>query len=95
MTLLIEALIVAAVLAAAYFALTAAERRRREASRWRVGTRTGPDGSLRVVLEGPGGGERVVRELPPGLEGPELTAELRLAREEAALQAQELNRPLR
>ena len=58
---------------------------------WEVSTRTREDGTLVVGVRGPGG-ERVVRELPPALEGPELTAELRLAREEAEAQVAELNR---
>ena len=55
-------------------------------------TRTKEDGTLVVAVGSQGGGERVVRELPPALEGAELTSELRLAREEAQLQADELNR---
>jgi hypothetical protein len=59
--------------------------------RWQVTTRTRDDGTLVVAVSG-ADGERVVRELPPALEGVELTSELRLAREEAQLQADELNR---
>ena len=87
-------IILAAIAFIVYVVWGATERRRVDAARWRVVTKTASDGSLRVLVEGPGG-ERLVKELPPGLEGPELTAELRLAREEAALQADELNRPVR
>lgn len=91
--IVIELLVVIALLAlVAWIVLGMQGRRVAEAERWRVVTKTASDGTLRVVLEGPGEGERVVRELPPALEGPELTSELRLAREEAALQAEELNR---
>lgn len=60
--------------------------------RWRVVTRTDPDGTLVVALARPGTHERVVRALPPALDGYELTAELELAREEAARTAEQLNR---
>ena len=93
---LIEVLIVLAVLAlVAWWVAGGSSRRQLPAPEWEVVTRTLEDGSLRVAIRSPEGGERTVRELPPGLEGPELTAELRLAREEAALQADELNRPVR
>ena len=91
--ILVEVLLVlAAIGLIAWVVLGSQARRREEASRWRVVTRTAEDGSLRVLVEGPGG-ERLIKELPAGLEGPELTSELRLAREEAFLQAEELNRP--
>ena len=91
--IVIELLVLLALIAlVAWFVLGRQAQRVAEAERWRVVTKTASDGTLRVVLEGPGEGERVVRELPPALEGPELTSELRLAREEAALQAEELNR---
>ena len=94
--IVIELLVVLAALALiAYLVLSAQARSRAEAARWRVVTRTASDGTLRVVLEGPEGGERVVKELPPALDGPELTSELRLAREEAHMQAEELNREQR
>jgi hypothetical protein len=90
----VEILVLLGVLGfAVYLVLSGTMRRREAASRWRVVTHTGEDGALRVVVRAPDGGERVVKELPAGLEGPELTAELRLAREEAFLQAEELNRP--
>ncbi|HEX8084969.1 MAG TPA: hypothetical protein VF529_11825 [Solirubrobacteraceae bacterium] len=91
--ILLEALVIlAAVALIVWLVLGAQARRGQEAARWRVATKTAADGTLRVVIEGPGGGERVVKELPPGLEGAELTSELRLAREEAFIQAEELNR---
>ncbi|HEX2084566.1 MAG TPA: hypothetical protein VHF89_02710 [Solirubrobacteraceae bacterium] len=91
--ILLELLLVLVALALiAWAVLGVRTGRRARAARWRVVTKTAADGTLRVVIEGPGGGERVVKELPPGLEGPELTSELRLAREEAFMQAQELNR---
>ena len=93
MTLVVELLLLAGLAFAVYLVLTGMARRNAAAQRWRVETKTSPDGSLRVVLEGPDGGERLVKELPAGLEGPELTSELRLAREEAFMQAEELNRP--
>ena len=67
--------------------------RRPPAPEWRVITRTREDGTLVVAVGSKAGGERVVRELPPGLDGVELASELRLAKEEAQLQAEELNRP--
>ena len=91
--IVLELLLVLAVLGLiVWWVLGAQARSREQAARWRVVTKTARDGSLRVVLEGPGEGERVVKELPPHLDGPELTSELRLAREEALLQAEELNR---
>ena len=93
MSLVVAILLLAALAFAAYLVLTSVARRNAAAQRWRVETKTAPDGSLRVVVAGPDGGERLVKELPAGLEGPELTSELRLAREEAFMQAEELNRP--
>ena len=86
--------VLAAVALLAWAVMGFQARRSVEQARWRVVTRTAEDGTLRVAIQGPGGGERLVKELPPGLEGPELTSELRLAREEAHLQAEELNREL-
>lgn len=60
--------------------------------RWRVLTRTQSDGTLVVSVARPGTPERVVRALPPALDGYELAAELELAREEAAMTAEQLNR---
>ena len=59
-------------------------------SRWKVQTITREDGTLVViVLRGPH--VRVVRELPTYLEGADLAGELREARDEAQLLADELN----
>ena len=85
-------LLILLVLALIAFAVWLLLSRRRPAPPWEVATRTRSDGTYVVLVRGPGG-ERVVRELPPALEGAELTAELRLAREEAQAQADELNRP--
>jgi hypothetical protein len=90
-----ELVILAAIVAfVVVFARAAMATRRREpARRWRVDTRTRPDGTLVVALRRDPGDERVVRELPPGLDAAELAAELQLAREDAELALRELNRP--
>ena len=88
--IVIEILVVLALLALALYVLLG---RRPPAADWQVVTRTREDGTLVVAVASRRGGERVVRELPPALEGAELTSELRLAKEEAQLQADELNRP--
>ena len=88
--IVIEVLVVLALVALALYVLLG---RRPAEPEWSVVTRTRDDGTLVVTVASRRGGERVVRELPPGLEGAELTSELRLAREEAQLQAEELNRP--
>ena len=77
----------------AWLAVRAVLRRRANASRWRVVTRTLADGKRRVVLVGPGG-ERVIRELPAALEGAALEVELREARSMAFGEALRLNEPL-
>ncbi len=87
--IVVELLVVLALLALAVWVLLG---RRPPAPEWRVLTRTKEDGTLVVAVGSRTGGERVVRELPPGLEGAELASELRLAKEEAQLQADELNR---
>lgn len=92
MRLLLVLLVLALAALAVWYVLASRSARRLEAGGWRVITRTREDGTYIVAVRGEGG-ERVVRELPPALEGAELTAELRLAREEAQLQADELNRP--
>jgi hypothetical protein len=93
MKLLLLLLVVALVVLAVWLVLTARARQRSVApAGWRVVTRTLDDGTYVVAVRGEEGGERVVRSLPPALEGAELTSELRLAREEAQLQADELNR---
>jgi hypothetical protein len=66
-------------------------RRRAEAARWRVVTRTIEDGTRQVVLTGPGG-ERVMRELPATLDGLALETELMDARSKAFAEALRLNR---
>ena len=88
--IVLELLVVGLLLAAAIYVLLG--RRDTSPPAWRVITRTEHDGTLLVALKGPDGdGERIVKELPPALSGAELTSELRLAREEAQLQADELN----
>jgi hypothetical protein len=76
-----------------YVLLTAwlAARARRDGP-WRVDTIARPDGSLEVVLTRDGRPARTVRELPGDMDAIELASELRLAREDARLQADELNR---
>lgn len=63
----------------------------RSGRRWRVATRTQPDGTL-VVAVRRGTDERVVRELPRTVGGYDLASELELAREEASDLAAALNR---
>jgi hypothetical protein len=77
----------------AWFVIRAVLRRRAEASRWHVVTRTLVDGTRRVVLAGPGGGERVVTELPSTLEGAALEYALLDARSKAFSEAMRLNAP--
>ncbi|MBI5106146.1 MAG: hypothetical protein HZB46_14395, partial [Solirubrobacterales bacterium] len=64
---------------------TIAAGRREQGVRWRVDTRTRPDGTLVVAVRRGATDERIVRELPPGMDPAELAAELRLAREDAEL----------
>ncbi len=60
---------------------------------WRVETVTRPGGALAVLLVRAGSEHvRTVCELPAGMDSIELASELRLAREDAELQAAELNR---
>ncbi|HEX2084565.1 MAG TPA: hypothetical protein VHF89_02705 [Solirubrobacteraceae bacterium] len=87
------ALIALLALVPTWIVLRRALRRRADAERWRVVTRTLEDGSRRVVLSGPGG-ERVVRELPAALDGPALEDELAEARSRAFAEAMRLNQPL-
>ena len=92
MSIAVELLVVALIALAVWLLLTSVSRGREVAQpAWEVITRTRDDGTYVVAVHGEAG-ERIVRELPPALEGPELTAELRLAREEAQMQADELNR---
>jgi len=84
---------IAAVTALVYVLLTAwLAGRARGQGPWRVDTIARPDGSLEVVLARDGQHAHTVRELPAGMDAAELAAELRLAREDARLQADELNR---
>jgi len=63
---------------------------------WRVETVTRPGGALAVLLVRAGSEHvRTVCELPAGMDSIELASELRLAREDAELQAAELNRSVR
>jgi ADP-heptose:LPS heptosyltransferase len=66
-------------------------RRRAEAARWRVVTRTLADGQRRVVLAGPGDRERVVAELPAALSGAALESAMLDARSKAFGEALRLN----
>ena len=86
-------LIVLAVLVA-WLVLRAALRRRADANRWRVVTRTLEDGRRLVVLAAPAGDERIIRELPAALDGAALESALRDARSLAFSEALRLNEPL-
>ena len=85
---------VVAVATIAYVLLTAwLATRARRGGPWRVDTVVDPEGSLRVVIVRDGESHgRTVRALPGDMDSVELAAELRLAREDAELQADELNR---
>jgi hypothetical protein len=93
MRLVVALACVLAVATLLYVALTAwLGARAKRHGRWRVETATRPGGALVVLLVRSGSEHaRTVRELPPGTDSIELASELRLAREEAALQAAELN----
>ena len=78
----------------AWFLVRALLRRRAEASRWHVVTRTVDDGSRLVVLTAPGGGERVMAELPAALDGAALESALLDARAKAFSEALRLNEPV-
>ena len=78
---------------AAWLILRAMLRRRADAARWRVVTRTLADGTRLVVLTGPGGRERVIKELPAALDGPALENALLEARSVAFGEALRLNDP--
>lgn len=71
----------------------ARQDRATRARRWSAETWTRADGTLVVGVRRTGGDERVVRELPPGGDDADTAAELRLARQDAQLLADELNRP--
>lgn len=81
-------LVVLALLALAAYVLL---RGRTAEPEWSVERRAREDGTLVIAVASRRGGERIVRELPPALEGADLASELRLASEEAQLQADELN----
>ena len=86
-------LIVLAALVA-WLVLRAVMRRRADANRWRVVTRTLEDGRRLVVLAAPAGEERVIRELPAALDGAALESALREARASAFGEALRLNEPV-
>ena len=94
MRLVIAITCVAAVAGLLYVALTAwLESRARRRGPWRVETVTRADGTYAVIVLREGSEHaRTVCELAPGLDSVELASELRLAREDAQLQADELNR---
>ena len=94
MRLVVVLVCIVAVSALLYVLLTAwLAARARRGGPWRVDTIARPDGSLEVVLARDGQHPVTVRQLPAGeMEATELAAELRLAREDAQLQADELNR---
>lgn len=97
MRVLAEVVVVLMVLGIAGALLISALGRRRPSGgpAWRVHTRTRGDGTLVVAIRraNADGEERVVRELPPGIDGVERASELQLAKDDAALAADELNRP--
>ena len=71
------------------------KRRREDKSKnapWEPTTYTEPDGTMVVAIKKPGNKERVVKELPPGIDSAEFQAELRIAVEDAELQARAANR---
>jgi hypothetical protein len=85
---------VVAVAGLLYVLLSAwlASRARRQGP-WRVDTVARRGNVLAVVLERDGAQhEHTVRELPAGMDAVELASELRLALEDARMQAEELNR---
>lgn len=77
-----------------YVLLTAwLQSRARRHGPWRVDTVTRPCGALAVVLRRDGSEhERTVRGLPSTMDSVELASELRLALEDARMQAEELNK---
>ena len=94
MRLVVTLVCIGAATMLVYVVLTAwLAARARRGGPWRVDTITRSDGSLPVVLKRDGVPHaRTVRELPAGMDPIELAGELRLAREDARLQADELNR---
>ena len=94
MRLVVVLVCIAAVTALLYVLLTAwLAARARRGGPWRVDTIARPDGWLEVVLARDGQHPVTVRQLPAGdMTAVDLAAELRVAREDAQLQADELNR---
>jgi len=94
MRIVVVVLCIAAVAGLLFVVLSSWLARSRPAGRWCVDTVTRPDGALAVIVRREGSDHaRTVRELPAGMDSVELAGELRLAREDAQLQADELNRP--
>ena len=93
MRLLVALACVLAVAGLLYVLLTAWQGdRARNRDRWRVETLAKPDGTLAVLVVRAGSEHaRTIRELPPDINSIELASELRLAREDAEMQAAELN----
>ena len=94
MKVLLIVVLVIAIASLLYLGLQAylVDRARRP-SPWRVQTVTREDGTIAVlVLRGRDDHARTVRELPADLDSMDLAVELRLARDEAQLIADELNR---
>lgn len=94
MRLLVVLVCIAAIAGLLYVLMTAWLRERAQRhGPWRVETVTRPGGALAVLLVRAGSEHvRTVRELPADMDALELASELRLAREDAQLQASELNR---
>lgn len=94
MRLAVVLVCIAAVASLLYVLLSAwLQSRARRLGPWRGETVTRPCGALAVVLRREGAeNERIVRGLPVGMDAVELASELRLALEDARLQAEELNR---
>ena len=79
-------------------ALEDRSKRRREVklkdAAWEPTTYTEPDGTMIVAIKKAGNKARVVKELPPGIDSAEFQAELRIAVEDAELQARAANREM-
>ena len=89
---LLVALIVVGLVALAIWLFLTAHSHRHDAKAFQVTSRTrSDDGTLLVGIRGPDG-EQVVREIPPTLTGADLQRAVRLARDQAQQQADELNR---
>ena len=94
MKLLVVLVCIVAVAGLLYVLLSAwLQARARRDGPWHVETVTHPDGSLAVIVRHEESAHaRTVCELPAGMDAIDLASELRLAREDARLQADELNR---